>query len=71
MINLYFLLGCLHLRQWPVSYLNNDALRLDNELSIWTNGWANTRDAGNHLRRHRAHYDVIVMTESIFEVRIG
>ena len=26
----------------------------------WTNGWANNRDAGD-LRRHRAHYDVIVM----------
>ena len=26
----------------------------------WINDWANTRDAGD-LRRHRAHYDVIVM----------
>ena len=26
----------------------------------WTNGWVNNRDAGD-LRRHRAHYDVIVM----------
>ena len=26
----------------------------------WTNGWVNTRDAGN-LRRHRAHYDVTAM----------
>ena len=26
----------------------------------WTNGWVNNREAGN-LRRHRAHYDVIVM----------
>ena len=26
----------------------------------WTNGWANTRDAGD-LIRHRAHYGVIVM----------
>ena len=25
----------------------------------WTNGWVNNRDAGD-LRRHRAHYDVIV-----------
>ena len=29
-------------------------------VSTWTNGWANNRDAGD-LRRHRAHYDVIVM----------
>ena len=26
----------------------------------WTNGWINTRDAGD-LRRHRAHYDATVM----------
>ena len=26
----------------------------------WTNGWVNNRDAGD-LRRHRAHYGVIVM----------
>ena len=26
----------------------------------WTNGWVNNRDAGD-LRRHRAHYDVIVL----------
>ena len=27
---------------------------------VWTNGWVNTRDAGD-LRRHRAHYDVTVI----------
>ena len=27
----------------------------------WINGWANNREAGE-LRRHHAHYDVIVMT---------
>ena len=26
----------------------------------WTNGWVNNREAGD-LRRHRAHYDVILM----------
>ena len=26
----------------------------------WTNNWANNRDAGD-LRRHHAHYDIIVM----------
>ena len=26
----------------------------------WINGWVNNREAGD-LRRHRAHYDVIVM----------
>ena len=29
-------------------------------ICAWTNGWVNNRDAG-HLRRHRAHYDVIIM----------
>ena len=29
-------------------------------ISVWTNGWANTWDAGD-LRRHRAHYNVTVM----------
>ena len=27
----------------------------------WINGWVNNGDAGD-LRRHRAHYDVIVMS---------
>ena len=29
-------------------------------ICAWLNGWANNREAGD-LRRHRAHYDVIVM----------
>ena len=29
-------------------------------ICAWTNGWVNSRDAGD-LRRHRAHYDVTVM----------
>ena len=29
-------------------------------ICVWTNGWANHRDAGD-LRRHRVHYDVTVM----------
>ena len=34
-------------------------------ICAWTSGWANNRDAGN-LRRHRAYYDVTVMTSDIF-----
>ena len=30
-------------------------------ISAWINGWVNNREAGD-LRRHRSHYDVIVMT---------
>ena len=29
-------------------------------ICVWINGWVNNREAGD-LRRHRAHYDVIVM----------
>ena len=29
-------------------------------ICIWINGWVNNREAGD-LRRHRAHYDVIVI----------
>ena len=29
-------------------------------ICVWTNGWANHRDAGD-LRRHRVHYDVNLM----------
>ena len=32
----------------------------------WINGWVNNREAGD-LRRHRAHYDVIVMLIGYFE----
>ena len=30
-------------------------------ICTWTNGWVSNRDAGD-LRRHRAHYDVTVMS---------
>ena len=29
-------------------------------ICVWINGWVNKREAGD-LRRHRAHYDAIVM----------
>ena len=29
-------------------------------ICVWINGWVNNREAGD-LKRHRAHYDVIVM----------
>ena len=31
-------------------------------ICVWINGWVNNRDAGD-LRRHRGHYDVIVMLD--------
>ena len=33
-------------------------------ICAWINGWVNNREAG-HLRRHRDHYDVIVMSSSV------
>ena len=30
-------------------------------ICVWINGWVNNREAGD-LRRYRAHYDVLVMT---------
>ena len=32
-------------------------------ICVWINGWVNNREAGD-LRRHRAHYDVIVMLQT-------
>ena len=33
-------------------------------ICAWINGWVNNREAGD-LRRHRAHYDVVVMLDDI------
>ena len=33
-------------------------------ISAWINGWVNNGEAGDS-RRHRAHYDVTVMAESV------
>ena len=34
-------------------------------ICVWINGWVNNREVGD-LRRHRAHYDVIVMLRFSF-----
>ena len=34
-------------------------------ICVWINGWVNNRQAGD-LRRHRAHYDVILMELKLF-----
>ena len=36
-------------------------------ICAWENGWANQKDAGN-LRRHRTHYDVIVVWLTCLEL---
>ena len=35
-------------------------------ICVWINGWENNREAGD-LRRYRAHYDVIVMTDDVLK----
>ena len=47
----------------PHKGLRRGALRFS-LICVWTNSWANDRDAGD-LRRHRAHYEVIVMTNQL------
>ena len=39
-------------------------------ICAWTNGWANNRDAGE-LRRHRAHYEVTLVTSQIKQRHVG
>ena len=39
-------------------------------LCVWTNGWANNGDAGD-LRCHRAHYDLAVMPQRLFNTQPG
>ena len=38
-------------------------------ICAWMNGWVNNREAGD-LRRHRAHYDAIVMTLAMEHLRM-
>ena len=51
------LCGELTGHRWITSTKANDA----ELIYAWTHGWANNRDAGG-LRRHRAGYDVTVMS---------
>ena len=43
----------------------SDAALMFSLICAWTNGWANNR-AADGWRRHRAHYDVIVMVKEQF-----
>ena len=36
-------------------------------ICVWINGWVNNREAGD-LRRHRAHYDAIVMRRLMWDM---
>ena len=51
------------IHRWPVNSPHKGQWRGALTFSLicaWINGWVNNREAGD-LRRHRAHYDVIVM----------
>ena len=37
---------------------------MSSSICVWINGWVNNRQAGD-LRRYRAHYDVIVMQQTV------
>ena len=51
------------IHRWPVDFPHKGQWRgalMFSLICAWTNSWTNNQDAGD-LRRHRAHYDVIVM----------
>ena len=51
------------IHRWPVKFPSKRPVTRSFGVSLiyaWTNGWVNNGDDGG-LRRHRAHYDVVVM----------
>ena len=51
----------IHRHRWiPITKASHAELWCFLWSAPWINGWVNNRDAGD-LRRHRAHYDVIIM----------
>ena len=63
-------------RYWPVVRVDSphkDQWRgalMFSLICVWTNRWANHRDAGG-LKRHRTHYDVTVMFRLDSDIFIG
>ena len=53
------------IHRWPVNSPHKGQWRgalMFSLICVWVNDWINNREAGDlYLRRHRAHYDVIVM----------
>ena len=52
-------------RRIPLTKANNTELWCFSLKSSWTNGWANSRDAGD-LTHHGAHYDITVMQSYVW-----
>ena len=46
--------------EFPAQWLVTRSIDVLFFICAWINGWVNNREAGD-LRRHRVHYDVIVM----------
>ena len=58
------------IHRWPVNSLHKGQWRgalMFSLICAWTNSWVNNREAGD-LRRHHAHYDVIVMFDSQYDI---
>ena len=43
--------------------------KMFSKICVWTNGWANNRDAGD-LRCHRTHFDVTVMKRLVCSLKL-
>ena len=67
--SLYTLVKCMLIHDDVIKWQHFPLLASDAELwcflwsGPWLNGWVNNHEAGD-LRRHRAHYDAIVMERS-------
>ena len=48
-------------RYWPFVWKIHRSALIFSLICVWINDWVNNREAGD-LRRHRAHYDAIVLT---------
>ena len=58
------------IHRWPVDSPHKGQWRgvwMFSLICAWTNDWGNNRDTGD-LRRHRAYYDVTVMSRSLHEL---
>ena len=62
-----FVLG-IHRSRWIPHTKTREALMFS-LIYTWINGWVNNREAGD-LRRHSAHYDVIVMLSAYLHPRV-
>ena len=68
-----FLAFVREIHRWPVNFPHKGQWRgalMFSLICAWINDWMNNREAGD-LRRHCAHYDVIVMTVGTVDIKSG